>query len=143
MSVVVLGEAILAAVPRGVVPYVHEGQVASDVESPPWVIANLRLPQIRQRSVAATPQVTSAHLLLTVAAGTARGVLMIVEDLMALDGHRLDVPGWECGPVLVHNVRQPEVDRSLTLTGAIGHVVFAAIEARLTVSAIPTPVPAP
>ena len=138
MNTEALGEAILAAIPRNVVTRVHEGQIPEGSEPKlPWVIASLRLPQIRERSLAATPIVTSAHLQLTVAAGTHTGVLQIVDDLMGIDGHRLSVDGWECGPILVHNVRRPEVDRSLTITGTAAHVVFTVLEARLTVSSRP------
>ena len=138
MNTEALGAAILAAIPRNVVPRVHEGQIPEGSEPKlPWVIASLRLPQVRERSLGATPIVTSAHLQLTVAAGTHTGVLQIVDDLMGIDQHRLTVPGWECGPILVHNVRRPEVDRSLTLTGTVAHAVFTVLEARLTVSAMP------
>lgn len=143
MSVQALGGAILAAIPRNVVPKVYEGQVDETKVSPPWVVANLRLPQVRARSLGASVQNASAHLQLTIAAGTATGVLAIVDDLMGIDGARVDVEGWSVGPLLVHNVRNPEVDRSVTFAGAVGHVVFTTLEVRCTVSQIPTPVPAP
>ena len=105
MSVVALGDAILAAVPRNVVPDVHEGVVGGVDPRPPWVVAVLELPNVDDRSLASRPQSYEARVTLKVAAGSQRGVLMIFDDLLAIDGVRPVAAGWSCGPLEVFNVR--------------------------------------
>ena len=98
MSAVGLGDAILAAVPRNVVPDVHEGVVGGVDPRPPWVVAVLELPNVDDRSLASRPQSYEARVTLKVAAGSQRGVLMIFDDLLGIDGVRPDAAGWSCGP---------------------------------------------
>lgn len=138
MSAATLGAALLAMVPRNVAATVYDGQApvsgGETLPAPPWVVANVRLPDVTERSQASTVQASEAVLRLTATAGTTLGVRMILDDLLTLEGQRPVVGGWSCGPLLQINVREPQVDRDYVFAGAALHPVYAVVEFAATVT---------
>ncbi len=138
MSVVALGAALLDMVPRNVAATVYDGQApvsgGETLPAPPWVVANLRLPDVTDRSLAGPVHGSEALMRLTATAGTTQGVRMILDDLLTLEGQRPVVDGWSCGPLWQVNVREPLVDRDYVFAGANLHPVYAVIEFATTVS---------
>lgn len=138
MSVAALGAALLGMVPRNVAATVYDGQApvsgSETLPAPPWVVANVRLPDVTERSQASTVQASEAVLRLTATAGTTLGVRMVLDDLLTLEGQRPVVEGWSCGPLLQINVREPQVDRDYVFAGAALHPVYAVVEFAATVT---------
>jgi len=138
VTVTALGAALLAMIPRNVAATVYDGQApvtgSDTLPTPPWVVANLRLPDVTERSQASTVQASEAVLRLTATAGTARGARMILDDLLTLEGQRPVVEGWSCGPLLQINIREPQVDRDYVFAGASLHPVYAVVEFAATVT---------
>lgn len=138
MSVVELGGALLAMIPRNVASTVYDGQApvtgSDTLPPPPWVVANLRLPDVTDRSLAGPVHGAEVLVRLTATAGTAQGARMILDDLLSLEGQRPVVDGWSCGPLLQINIREPQVDRDYVFAGASVHPVYVVIEFAAIVS---------
>jgi len=139
VSAVALGEALLEMVPREVAGTVYDGQAPVSgggemLPTPPWVVVNLRLPDVVDRSMAGPVHASEALLRLTATAGTVQGVRMILDDLLTLEGQRPVVEGWSCGPLRQVNIREPQVDRDYVFAGALLHPVYAVLEFAATVT---------
>lgn len=134
MSAVALGDAFLALAPAKK----FDGQVVNadgTVPTPPWTYWTLTLPDVTERSLARPGQLVTVRARGLVYAGTAKGVRIVADQVMAaVEGARPVAEGWRCSPVELVNTREAVEDRDVKVTATNLHPLYGVLEFLFTAS---------
>lgn len=137
----VLADAVKVLVPTSVTVAatpvtvkVYDTSVTDSHPADLYFVANVRIPNVADRSDAATPQSMLCQIVLTVGAKTPVAVRdMASAAITAMEGARPTAAGWTTGTLLLRNTRGPEIDRDVTFSNGT-QVTYGVLEFELTAS---------
>lgn len=111
--------------------------VVTDAQPPDiYFVANIRVPNVAERSEAARPVSHVCRVAITIGARTAVAVRDMAKAIAALDGTRPAAPGWVTGPLQLRTTRGPDRDPDLTFTNG-APVIYGRLEFDLLASLLP------
>lgn len=116
---------------------VYDTKVTDPKPAGIYLVSNVRVPNVAQRSEAARPVSVLCKVAITIGALTGTAVRDIATAVCdELEGVRPAAAGWETGPLQLRNTRGPDEDTDLTFTSG-ATVIFGLLEFDLTASRLP------